>query len=66
MEPPGTAGAGIGTRGPDETQSKTGRRLIRKRIRHLKQQLQEVRRHRVLYRRRRIAGRAVSVAGGLH
>ncbi|MDP2950505.1 MAG: GTPase HflX [Chloroflexota bacterium] len=43
----------IGTRGPGETQLETDRRLIRNKIRHLKQQLEEVRRHRALYRRRR-------------
>jgi GTPase len=46
-------GAGIGTRGPGETQLETDRRLIRGRISHLKAQLDDVRRHRSLYRRRR-------------
>jgi GTP-binding protein HflX len=43
----------IGTRGPGETQLETDRRLIRRKISHLKRQLEEVRRHRALYRRRR-------------
>jgi GTP-binding protein HflX len=46
-------GAGIGTRGPGETQLETDRRLIRTRISRLKDQLDQVRRHRALYRRRR-------------
>lgn len=43
----------IGSRGPGETQLETDRRLIRGRIKHLKDQLEAVRRHRTLYRRRR-------------
>ena len=43
----------IGTRGPGETQLETDRRLIRGRIKHLKQQIEEVRRHRERYRQRR-------------
>jgi GTP-binding protein HflX len=43
----------IGTRGPGETQLETDRRLIRGRIQRLKRQLEEVRRQRALYRRRR-------------
>ena len=46
-------GGGIGTRGPGETQLETDRRLIRDRIRRLKAELEAVRRHRSLYRRRR-------------
>ncbi len=46
-------GGGIGTRGPGETQIETDRRLVRARITHLKAQLDQVRRHRSLYRRRR-------------
>ncbi len=46
-------GGGIGTRGPGETQLETDRRLIRGRISHLKTQIEQVRRHRSLYRRRR-------------
>lgn len=46
-------GGGIGTRGPGETQLETDRRLIRTRISRLKNELDQVRRHRSLYRRRR-------------
>jgi GTP-binding protein HflX len=46
-------GGGIGTRGPGETQLETDRRLIRNRISRLKAQLEQVRRHRALYRARR-------------
>ncbi len=48
-------GGGIGTRGPGETQIETDRRLIRSRIQHLKRQLEEVRKHRALYRSKRRA-----------
>ncbi len=46
-------GGGIGTRGPGESQLETDRRLIRNRINHVKKQIEAVRRHRDLYRRRR-------------
>ena len=46
-------GAGIGTRGPGETQLETDRRLIQRKIRHLKTEIEAVRKHRALYRRRR-------------
>ena len=46
-------GGGIGTRGPGESQLETDRRLIRKRINHLQQEIENVRRHRALYRKRR-------------
>lgn len=46
-------GGGIGTRGPGETQLETDRRLVRNKIARLKAQIEEVRRHRALYRRRR-------------
>jgi GTP-binding protein HflX len=46
-------GGGIGTRGPGETQIETDRRLARDRIAHLKRELEEVRRHRLLYRQNR-------------
>jgi len=46
-------GAGIGTRGPGESQLETDRRLIRRRIHHLKTQIEDVRKHRVLYRQKR-------------
>src|SRR4029079_1923983 len=37
-------GGGIGTRGPGETQLETDRRKIHRRIRHLKEKIDEVRR----------------------
>ncbi|HLZ73002.1 MAG TPA: GTPase HflX [Dehalococcoidia bacterium] len=46
-------GGGIGTRGPGETQIETDRRLIRDRIGRLRTQIEDVRTHRALYRRRR-------------
>ena len=46
-------GGGIGTRGPGESQLETDRRLIHKRISRLQRELEEVRRHRALYRKRR-------------
>jgi len=46
-------GGGIGTRGPGERQIETDRRLIRQKIHRLKAQLEEVRKHRALYRQRR-------------
>jgi len=44
---------GVGVRGPGETQLETDRREIGRRITHLRQQLEQVRTHRRLYRRRR-------------
>ena len=46
-------GGGIGTRGPGETQLETDRRLVRDRVLRLKKNLEDVRRHRGLYRARR-------------
>jgi GTP-binding protein HflX len=46
-------GGGIGTRGPGETQLETDRRRIFRRIRHIKGQLEEVRRIRGQQRQRR-------------
>lgn len=46
-------GGGIGTRGPGESQLETDRRLIRQRLHRLENQIEEVRRHRALYRRQR-------------
>ncbi|MBA7476342.1 GTPase HflX [subsurface metagenome] len=46
-------GGGIGTRGPGESQLETDRRLIRRRIHHLKEQIEAVRKHRMLYRQQR-------------
>lgn len=46
-------GAGIGTRGPGETKLETDRRHIRRRISHLKEELEQVKKHRALLRERR-------------
>ncbi len=46
-------GGGIGTRGPGELQLETDKRLIRQKIHHLKAKIEEVRKHRVLYRQQR-------------
>ena len=52
----------IGTRGPGETQLETDRRLIRKRIQKLEQELQEVRKVRGVQRERRIKNSVPVVA----
>jgi len=46
-------GGGIGTRGPGESQLETDRRLIRQKIHRLQAQIEEVRKHRTLYRQQR-------------
>jgi GTP-binding protein HflX len=46
-------GAGIGTRGPGETQLETDRRLIREKISRLKREIEQVRKQRALHRRQR-------------
>ncbi|MFC1988550.1 GTPase HflX [Chloroflexota bacterium] len=46
-------GGGIGTRGPGEAQIETDRRLIQKKIHRLKTQIEQVRKHRLLYRQKR-------------
>jgi len=46
-------GGGIGTRGPGESQIETDRRLIQKKINRLKTQIEQVRKHRQLYRQKR-------------
>ncbi|MCJ7426241.1 MAG: GTPase HflX [Dehalococcoidales bacterium] len=46
-------GGGIGTRGPGETQLETDRRLIQRKIHHLKAQIDDLRKHRQLYRQQR-------------
>jgi GTP-binding protein HflX len=46
-------GGGIGTRGPGESQLETDRRLIRQKIHRLKMQIEDVRKHRLLYRQKR-------------
>jgi len=46
-------GGGIGTRGPGETQLETDRRLIQRKIHRLKKQIDDIRKHRQLYRQQR-------------
>ena len=46
-------GGGIGTRGPGESQLETDRRLIRQKIHRLKAKIEEMRKHRALYRQQR-------------
>ncbi len=46
-------GGGVGTRGPGETKLETDRRHIHRRITHLKEELEEVKKHRELLRSRR-------------
>ena len=55
-------GGGIGTRGPGETQLETDRRKIYRRIRHVEQQLENVRRIRGQQRRRRESVPVATVA----
>ena len=58
-------GGGIGTRGPGESQLETDRRLIRNKIHRLKQQIEEIRTHRSLYRqdRKRRGAPVVALVG---
>jgi GTP-binding protein HflX len=46
-------GGGIGTRGPGESQLETDRRLIRRKIQHLQREIEQVKKHRALYRQQR-------------
>jgi GTP-binding protein HflX len=46
-------GSGIGTRGPGESQLETDRRLVERRIHRLKGEIEQMRRHRALYRKQR-------------
>jgi GTPase len=55
-------GGGIGTRGPGETQLETDRRKIYRRVRHVKQQIENVRRVRAQQRQRREAVPVATVA----
>ena len=55
-------GGGIGTRGPGETQLETDRRKIARRVRHLEQQLENVRRIRAQQRQRRESAPIATVA----
>jgi GTP-binding protein HflX len=55
-------GGGIGTRGPGETQLETDRRKIYRRVRHVEQQLNNVRRIRAQQRQRRESAPVATVA----
>ncbi len=55
-------GGGIGTRGPGETQLETDRRKINRRIRHIEQQLENVRRTRGQQRARRESAPIATIA----
>src|SRR5271166_3456667 len=55
-------GGGIGTRGPGETQLETDRRKIFRRVRHVKQQIESVRRIRAQQRQRRESVPVATVA----
>jgi GTP-binding protein HflX len=60
----GRAGStgGVGLRGPGETQLEVDKRAIRKRISHLKKELEKVRAHRLRYRSQRKRSRIPTVA----
>lgn len=60
----GRAGStgGVGLRGPGETQLEVDKRAIRKRIAHLKKELEKVRAHRMRYRAQRRRSRIPTVA----
>jgi len=60
----GRAGStgGVGLRGPGETQLEVDKRAIRKRIAHLKKDLEKVRAHRMRYRSQRKRSRIPTVA----
>jgi len=55
-------GGGIGTRGPGETKLETDRRKIARRMRHLQQQIENVRRIRAQQRQRRESAPVATVA----
>ena len=55
-------GGGIGTRGPGETKLETDRRKIARRVRHVEQQLEHVRRIRAQQRQRRESTPVATVA----
>jgi GTP-binding protein HflX len=46
-------GGGIGTRGPGESQLETDKRLIQRKIQRLKKEIEQVKKHRELYRHQR-------------
>jgi GTP-binding protein HflX len=57
----GSAG-GVGLRGPGETQLEVDKRVIRKRITHIKRELEKVEAHRMRYRAQRKRSRIPTVA----
>jgi GTPase len=54
--------AGVGLRGPGETQLEVDKRAIRKRIAHIKRELEKVEAHRLRYRAQRKRSRVPTVA----
>ncbi|MCZ2127330.1 MAG: GTPase HflX [Anaerolineales bacterium] len=58
----GRSGVGVGLRGPGETQLEVDRRAIRKRIAHIKQELEKVEAQRTRYRAQRRRTRIPTVA----
>ena len=55
-------GGGIGTRGPGESQLETDKRLVQKRITAVSRDIDKIRKHRSLYRRRRLESEIPIVA----
>ncbi len=55
-------GGGIGTRGPGEKKLETDRRVIRERIAALREELEDIEKHREVTRKKRDSGNALSVA----
>lgn len=55
-------GGGIGTRGPGESQLETDKRLINRKIQRLKKEIEQVKKHRALYRKQRRRSRLPVVA----
>ena len=55
-------GGGIGTRGPGEKKLEVDRRLIHERISQLKSELEDVKRHREVVRKKRENGGALTAA----
>jgi GTP-binding protein HflX len=58
-------GGGIGTRGPGESQLETDKRLIQRKIQRLKKEIEQVKKHRELYRyqRRKVGIPIVAIVG---
>ena len=55
-------GGGIGTRGPGETKLETDRRHIRQRIEHLKKELSDIQKRRMMLRERRKKDSVITIA----